>query len=227
MSHTIIDALDRVIPSLAQTLPKSILPIEETLNKSTNCLCASQGDFPHQKLLMPDYDLTWSILERDSRSVRVGGASAFAEASACAERLRQRSECCQEVTAAMVTAWEAAGINWQQRAVINLKAASRELWTHRKLRQDGSLLMALMQHDDGFGSSRILLSGYLHQHFPAGYYVAIPDRRIGIVTPRNLSVSERQETEDLLQSYYDRASVPIGLQLLAPEDLLPQHYHWN
>ena len=127
----------------------------------------------------------------------------------------------------MVTAWEAAGINWQQRAVINLKVASRELWTHRKLRPDGSLLMAIMMHDDGFGSSRIILSGYLQQHFPAGYYVAIPDREIGIVTPRNLSGSERQEIQDSIQSYYDRASVPIGSQLLAPEDLIPQHYYWN
>jgi hypothetical protein len=212
MSHTIIDALDRIIPSLIQSLPRSIVRTEETLGKYTNCLCASRGDFPHQQLLMPDYELTWSILERDSRSEK---------------RLRQRSECSQEVNVAMVTAWEAAGINWQQRAVINLKVASSELWTHRKLRPDGSLLMALMQHDDGFGSSRILLSGYLHQHFPAGYYVAIPDRQIGIVTPRNLSISERRETEDLLQSYYDRASVPIGSQLIAPEDLLPQHCYWN
>jgi hypothetical protein len=201
MSHTISDALDRVIPSLVQPLPKSIVPTAETLDKYTSCLCTSPGDFPHQQLLMPDYNLTWSILDR--------------------------SECSQEVSTAMVTAWEAAGINWQQRAVINLKVVSRELWTHRKLRQDGSLLMALMQHDDGFGSSRILLSGYLHQHFPAGYYVAIPDRRIGIVTPRNLSVSERQETQDSIQSYYDRASIPIGSQLLAPEDLIPQHYYWN
>jgi hypothetical protein len=212
MSHTIIDALDRVIPSLVQPLPRSIVPIEETQRKHTNCLCASHGDFPHQQLLMPDYDLTWSILERDSRFQ---------------QRLCQRSECSQEVTAAMVTTWEAAGINWQQRAVINLKVASRELWTHRKLRPDGSLLMALMLHDDGFGSSRILLSGYLQQHFPAGYYVAIPERRIGIVTPRNLSASELQETQDSIQSYYDRASVPIGSQLLAPEDLIPQHYYWN
>lgn len=203
MSHTIIDALDRVIPSLVQPLPRSIVPTEETLNRSTNCLCACRGDFPHQKLLMPDYDLTWSILERDL------------------------SECSREVNAEMVTAWEAAGINWQQRAVINLKVASRELWTHRQLRPDGSLLMGLMMHNDGFGSSRILLSGYLQQHFPAGYYVAIPDRRIGIVTPRNLSERERQEIQNLLQSYYDRAAVPIGSQLLAPEDLLPQHYYWK
>ena len=84
-----------------------------------------------------------------------------------------------------------------------------------------------MQHDDGFGSSRILLSGYLRKNFPAGYYVAIPAREIGIVTPRNLSGSERQEIEDLSQSYYDRASVPIGSPLFAPEDLIPQHYYWN
>jgi hypothetical protein len=203
MLHTIIDALDRVIPSLLQPLPRSIVPTDETQRKHTNCLCACRGNFPHQKLLMPDYNLTWSILERDG------------------------SQCSQEVSAEMVTAWEAAGINWQQRAVINLKMASKELWTHRKLRQDGSLLMGLMLHDDGFGSSRILLSGYLQQHFPAGYYVAIPDRQIGIVTPRNLSVSERKDTQDLLQFYYDLASVPIGSQLLAPEDLIPQHYCWS
>ena len=211
MSHTISDALDRVIPSLVQSLLESIVPTEETLHKCTNCLCTSRGDVPHQQLLVPGYDLTWSILDGDSRS----------------ERLRQQAECSRKVTAAMVTAWEAAGINWQQRAVINLKVASRELWTHRQLRPDGSLLMAIMMHDDGFGSSRILLSGYLQQHFPAGYYVAIPDRRIGIVTPRNLSGRERQEIQDSIQSYYDRASVPIGSQLLAPEDLIPQHYYWN
>ena len=188
------------------------MPTQETQRKQTNCLCASRGDFPHQKLLMPDYELTWSILERDSR---------------VQQRLRQRSQCSQKVSAVMVTVWEAAGINWQQRAVINLKVASRELWTHRQLRPDGSLLMGIMQHDDGFGSSRILLSGYLQQHFPDGYYVAIPDRRIGIVTPRNLSERERQEIQNLLQSYYDRASVPIGSQLLAPEDLLPQQYYWK
>ncbi|WP_373539851.1 hypothetical protein [Chamaesiphon sp.] len=203
MPYTIIDALDRVIPSLVQPLPRSIVPTDETQRQHTNCLCACRGDFPHQQLLISDYDLTWSILERD------------------------RSQCSQEVSAEMVTVWEAAGINWQQRAVINLKVASRELWTHRQLRPDGSLLMALMMHDDGFGSSRILLSGYLQQHFPAGYYVAIPDRRVGIVTPRNLSERERQEIQNLLQSYYDRASVPIGSQLLAPEDLIPQHYYWN
>ena len=64
--------------------------------------------------LVPGYVLTWSILDGS------------------------RAECSRKVTAAMVTAWEAAGIYWQQRAFINLKVASRELWTHRKLRQDGS-----------------------------------------------------------------------------------------
>jgi hypothetical protein len=122
----------------------------------------------------------------------------------------------------MVAIWEAEGIDWQQRAVINLKVASRELWTHQKLRQDGRLVMAIMMHDDGFGSSRILLAGYLQQQFPDGYYVAIPERRIGIVTPSNLSPSERQQIQDLLQSY-----APIGSQLFAPKDLIPKHYRWN
>gem|GEM_PF-5095908 len=86
MSHTIIDALDRVIPSLVQSRPKSILPIEETLHKYTNCLCTSRGDFPHQQLLMPDYDLTWSILDRD------------------------RSECSREVTTVFETYFYLFGV---------------------------------------------------------------------------------------------------------------------
>jgi hypothetical protein len=183
MSETIIDTIDLVIPSIIRA----------------NCLCASCGDSPYQKLLIPDYALTWALLDRNS------------------------PECIRVVTAAMVAVWKAEGIDWQQRAVINLKVASRELWTHRKLRQDGSIGMAIMMHDDGFGSSRILLRGYLQQQFPAGYYVAIPDRRIGIVTPRNLSLRERQETEETIESYYNTGSTPIGSQLFAPEDLIPKH----
>ena len=183
MSETIIDALDFVIPSII----------------GVNSLRSSCGDSPYQKLLLPDYALTWAL------------------------RDRQPHECVRDVTAEMVATWEAAGIDWQQRAVINLKVSSRVLWTHRKLRQDGSIGMVLMMHDDGFGSSRVLLWGYLQQHFPAGYYVAIPDRRIGIVTPRNLSHSERQEMQEMIESYYNAASIPIGLDLFTPEDLIPKH----
>jgi hypothetical protein len=162
-----------------------------------NSLRSSCGDSPYRKLLVPDYALAWALLDR-------------------------KTDECQHVTAEMVAIWAAAGIDWHQRAVINLKVASRELWTHRKLRQDGSISMALMMHDDGFGSSRILLPGYLQQHFPAGYYVAIPDRRVGIVTPCNLSHHERQETQATIESYYNTASIPIGLDLLAPDDLIPK-----
>jgi hypothetical protein len=163
-----------------------------------NSLRSSCGDSPDRKLLVPDYALAWALLDRNPLE-------------------------CRQVTAEMVAIWAAVGIDWQQRAVINLKVASRELWTHRKLRQDGSISMALMMHEDGFGSSRVLLWGYLQQHFPAGYYVAIPDRRVGIVTPSNLSHRERQETQDTIQSYYNTASIPIGLDLLAPDDLIPKH----
>jgi hypothetical protein len=56
MSETIIDALDRVIPSIVS--PK------ETLRLRANSLCASCGDSLYQQLLIPDYALSWALLDR-------------------------------------------------------------------------------------------------------------------------------------------------------------------
>jgi hypothetical protein len=56
-----------------------------------------------------------------------------------------------------------------------------------------------------------------------GLFTAAVPRRVGIVTPSNLSHRERQETQDTIQSYYNTASIPIGLDLLAPDDLIPKH----
>jgi hypothetical protein len=183
MSETIINALDRLIPTVSLT-----------------CLCSSYQDIPHHKLLACDYAITWVIIECNTPT----GVTY------------------RDVNSEMVRVWEAEGINWPQRAIINLKVASRELWTHRKLRQDGTTIVAIMNHDDRFGSSRIFLSDYLHEHFPNGYYVAIPDRSIGIVAPSNLTLKERQDTQDLIQSCYNTASTPISPHLFAASDLIFQ-----
>jgi hypothetical protein len=171
----------------------------------STCLHSNLWDAPYQLLPLRDYSLSWAIVDRNER-----GRVSY-----------------QDVTSAMVEVWEDEGIDWQQRAAINLKVASQELWTHQKLRQDGSVVWAIAMHNDGFGSSRVLLSPYLDKYFPDGYYVAIPDRSIGIIIPNNLSVSEMQETQDLLESWYDSASAPMSPHLFAPDDLIPEHYHWN
>jgi hypothetical protein len=164
----------------------------------STCIHSNLWDAPHQQLPLRDYSLSWVIVDRNER-----GRVSY-----------------QDVTPEMVEVWE-------QRAAINLKVASQELWTHQKLRQDGSVVWAIMMHNDGFGSSRVLLSPYLDKYFPDGYYVAIPDRSIGIIIPNNLSISEMQETQDLLESWYDSASSPMSPHLFAPDDLIPEHYHWN
>jgi hypothetical protein len=171
----------------------------------STCLRSSLWDSPHEKLPVRDYSLTWVIMNSNPQ-----GKVAYGD-----------------VTSEMVEVWENEGIDWQQRAAINLKVASQELWTHQKLRQDGSVVWAIMMHDDGFGSSRILLSPYLDKYFPDGYYVAIPDRSIGIIIPRDLSPNEMEETQDLLESWYDTATAPMSPHLFAPDDLIPQDYHWN
>jgi hypothetical protein len=171
----------------------------------STCFQSGEWDAPYQSLPVRDYALTWVIMNRTAR-----GGIAY-----------------EYVTNSAIAAWEEEGIDWQMRANINLKVASQELWTHQKLRQDGSLVWAIMMHDDGFGSSRILLSPYLDKYFPDGYYVAIPDRSIGIVIPYNLTVGEMQETQDLLESWYDSASAPMSPHLFAPQDLRPQDYFWN
>ncbi len=171
----------------------------------STCLDSKLWDAPYQPLPLRDYSLSWAIVERNAR-----GRVAY-----------------QDLTAEMVSVWENEGIDWQQRAAINLKVASQELWTHQKLRQDGSIVWAIAMHNDGFGSSRVLLSLYLDKYFPEGYYVAIPDRSIGIIIPNNLSMTEMQETQDLLESWYDSAAAPMSPHLFAPNDLTPDRYLWN
>ena len=65
MSETIIDAIDRVI--------LSIVSRKETLRLSTNSLYASCGDSLYQQLLIPDYALTWALLDRKTRAIIFGG----------------------------------------------------------------------------------------------------------------------------------------------------------
>ena len=65
MSETIIDAIDRVI--------LSIVSRKEMLRLRTNSLDASCGDSLYQPLLIPDYALTWALLDWKTRAIIFGG----------------------------------------------------------------------------------------------------------------------------------------------------------
>ena len=84
----------------------------------STCLNSKLWNSPHEELPLRDYALSWVIVDRDAK-----GLVAY-----------------QNVTSEMVEVWEDEGIDWQQRAVINLKVASQELWTHQKLRDRKSVV---------------------------------------------------------------------------------------
>ena len=108
---------------MSETIIDEIARLMPLIIHST-CLKSNLWKSPHEKLPLRDYALSWVIIDRTPQ-----GKVAY-----------------ENVTSEMVDVWEAEGIDWQQRAVINLKVASQELWTHQKLRKDGSVVWAIMMH---------------------------------------------------------------------------------
>jgi hypothetical protein len=69
-------------------------------------------------------------------------------------------------------------------------------------------------HEDGLGTSRLLLLNELDQAIPGGYWLAIPERSCGIVVPKNVSPMARQEAEEVIENCYRRGTTQMlpGLQ---------------
>lgn len=78
---------------------------------------------------------------------------------------------------------EATQPGWQQVAVDNLRhslAENKSLYTHAKVSDDARRVVFLaFMHQDGIGSSRLLLAPEWSQAFPNRYYLALPDRSCG------------------------------------------------
>lgn len=116
--------------------------------------------------------------------------------------------------------WETAGVDWQARALQNVRKASTPiLWTHEKRDGAGKLIMAMMMHPDGFGPSRLLLEDELAQTFPEGYRAAIPERSCGIVFPADISQENRLMIEGLVANLFREGATPMRPEIYTPEQL--------
>ena len=111
---------------------------------------------------------------------------------------------------------------WHQRAIENLRrslAEAESLYTQVKLSDDSRRIVFLAcLHQDGIGSSRVLLANELRQAFPAGYDVALPDRSCGLLVPRDLTAEELSGVQALVHTMHDGATTPMSGELHDPAD---------
>jgi len=103
-----------------------------------------------------------------------------------------------------------------------LHAASLErLYTHRLTRPNGELFAVAMLHTDGWGPSRLLLTGALKKVFPEGYRVAIPEMSCGLAISRHLEGPEETTIENIVTTCFADGSRPLARGIFEPEELAP------
>jgi hypothetical protein len=117
---------------------------------------------------------------------------------------------------------EATQPGWQGVAVDNLRYSltdSESLYTHAKVSDDARRVVFLaFMHQDGLGSSRLLLTLEWSNSFPNGYYLALPDRSCGLLIPYGVPATELADIQQLVESMYDGATVPMSDQLYMSAD---------
>ncbi|MFL6229948.1 MAG: hypothetical protein ACJ741_14340 [Pyrinomonadaceae bacterium] len=117
-------------------------------------------------------------------------------------------------------AWAEEGIDYERQALENLeRITGGDAWTHSKVDSEGSLLYAAMMHEDGLGSSRVLLRERWSELFPRGYWVAIPERSFALVVPKEVSSEGLQEAKDLAVKCWEGGTTPMLPDLLEQEDV--------
>lgn len=121
----------------------------------------------------------------------------------------------------MRQAWEAQGIDWQARALENLRELSPEpLGTGALFRDNGETWLISLMQEDGLGPSRLLLTAQLERVFPKGYRVAMPERSRGFAFSAELDLEDADTVESLIRSSYAKGSRPLSPWIFEPDDLL-------
>jgi hypothetical protein len=112
--------------------------------------------------------------------------------------------------------------DWQRRSFENLRQLTKEdeyLCTHSQQSElSKNLSFIVFMHQDGIGSSRILLSKELEKLFPEGYFVAMPDRSCGVAISKDATQSELSEIKLLLKNIYTEATTPMSSELFDSND---------
>jgi hypothetical protein len=111
---------------------------------------------------------------------------------------------------------EQCGLGIHSIAMANLRKQSEKHFTHA--RTDGErIVFQAMMHEDGLGTSRLLLLPGLKAPFPAGYWVAIPERSCGIVVPKGLPSSEHDEVSQMIAGCHRDGTIPMLPGLHEPD----------
>jgi hypothetical protein len=122
------------------------------------------------------------------------------------------------VTPARAAEWNSAHPRWRQLAVEAMRRADRgRVWTHEKRADDGTLEWVAMMHDDGLGSSRLLLEPELRRAFPDGYLVALPDRSCGMAISRH--AARLADVRAMVAGMQAKATTPMIPDLREPAQL--------
>jgi hypothetical protein len=158
---------------------------------------SGQFPAPHERLAASDLALTWVELLEDERMLYI--------------------------TPARAESWDREAPDWREQALNAMRAADEgRVYTHEKRTSWGDLAWVSMMHDDGLGSSRLLLRAELEMEFPAGYWIALPDRSCGMAISRSLSITEVDELRSLVAKMHRNATTPMLPDLRDPDDLLSQ-----
>jgi hypothetical protein len=120
-----------------------------------------------------------------------------------------------------VRAWEEEGLtDWRERAISNLRQLEEgRLWTHEKRDDAGRLLCAAMMHEDGLGSSRLLLRDELLHHAGGEYRIGMPDRSCGMLFPLAAGTGNMRDAARIVREMFEGATTPMLGDLLDPASL--------
>jgi hypothetical protein len=131
------------------------------------------------------------------------------------------------VTDEMIARWTAAGTDWRQVALDNLrprhsKDKARQIFTGYYDGRDGRPGCAFALHDDGLGLSRLLLREEIGRLFPDGYRVALPDLQAGMVISTTVAPDLMRAFAETVERYYESGSAPLRAGLYNPAMLRPR-----
>lgn len=148
-------------------------------------------DLPHHPLPNKNFILTWVSFQADEAMVYL--------------------------TREEYQTLEATHPSWQQVALDNLRHSTAEdesLYTHVKLSdEERRIIFLAFMHQDGIGSSRLLLAPEWNQAFPNGYYLALPDRSCGLLVPADITAAELAYVQEFVSTMYQGATTPMSDQL--------------
>jgi hypothetical protein len=124
------------------------------------------------------------------------------------------------VTPARAREWDRTHVGWHAAALEAMRRADRgQVWTHEKRTGSGALEWVAMMHEDGLGSSRLLLEPELERAFPGGYLVALPDRSCGMAVSR--TDANLDEVRAMVAGMHAEATIPMIADLREPSALSP------